>query len=181
MVGFGVWLYEACFISFHFCKEECWISIPAPLQPYKANIWWCESSQVQNPWHHSYKWGMSHLRGSHFPTVVVKAKNLTCPASLAARPHPHGPNATRKMFLHKALRRQSKWATWGSQPRRTHVLEGVVMAESRLKAAAEAADRLWWCGWSEHRSGFLTSKPDSPALLGIWKMSLYTLITSISV
>lgn len=44
---------------------------------------------------------------------------------------------------------------------RTHFLEGVVMAESRLKAAAEAADRLWWCGWSEHRSGFLTSKPDS--------------------
>lgn len=86
----------------------------------------------------SYKWGISHLRGSHFPTVVVKAKKPTFPASLAARPHPHDPSSTWKMFLHKALRLQSKWATWGSQPCRIHFLEGVVMVESRLKAAAGA-------------------------------------------
>lgn len=46
MVGFGVWLFEACFILFHFCKEECWISSPAPLQTLQSKhlMMWEQSS-----------------------------------------------------------------------------------------------------------------------------------------
>lgn len=103
MVGFVVWFFEACFILFRFWKEESWLSLTLsnPTEHSKTDSWWCESRQVQTPWHHSCIWGIFHLRGNHFPTV--ETKKLTSHASLAARPHPCDPSSACQMFFHKAL------------------------------------------------------------------------------